>query len=81
VKLYFDEQSSLLFRLVRYFDSPLGLDPEQVDYADYRGVDGVEVPFRIRLARPNHSLTIQLLEVREDVPIDNSRFVKPHSGR
>ena len=33
---YFDEQSGLLVRLVRYADSPLGLNPSQVDYADYR---------------------------------------------
>jgi photosynthetic reaction center cytochrome c subunit len=81
VKLYFDEQSGLLLRLVRYSDSPLGLDPEQVDYADYRDVDGVQLPFRIRSARPSNSSTIRVEEVRQNIPIDNFRFAEPHSDR
>ena len=36
VKFYFDEQSGLLVRLVRYAQSPLGLVPTQIDYGDYR---------------------------------------------
>ena len=79
VKLYFDEQSGLLVRVVRYADSPFGLDPTQVDYADYRNVDGVQLPFRWTLAEPTSSSTIQLQEVRHNIPIDNSHFAQPPS--
>ncbi|HEY6263590.1 MAG TPA: photosynthetic reaction center cytochrome c subunit family protein [Candidatus Acidoferrum sp.] len=44
--LYFDRQTGLLLRLVRYAETPLGRNPTQIDYADYRDVNGVKVPFR-----------------------------------
>ncbi len=36
VNLYFDSKSGLLSRVVRYSESPVGLNPTQIDYADYR---------------------------------------------
>jgi hypothetical protein len=36
VKLYFDKDSGLLVRMVHYADTPLGFNPTQVDFADYR---------------------------------------------
>ena len=81
VKLYFDEQSGLLVRLVRYAETPLGVDPTQIDYADYRGVDGVQVPFRVTISQPGSSWTIRLEGVRQNVPIDAARFAKPASER
>ncbi len=77
VKFYFDEQSGLLERLVRYAPSPLGLVPTQVDYGDYRNVDGVEIPFRRRVAQSGESSTFQAEQVRQNVPIDDVEFAKP----
>jgi photosynthetic reaction center cytochrome c subunit len=77
LRLYFDEQSGLLVRLVRYGDTPLGRMPTQIDYADYREAGGVKIPFRWTLARPNGRFTIQLSEVQENVPVDDAKFVKP----
>jgi photosynthetic reaction center cytochrome c subunit len=78
-KLYFDQQTGLLVRLVRFADSPLGVNPSQVDYADYRDVDGVKVPFRVALSQPGSSFSIQMEEVQQNVVIDPSKFVKPLS--
>lgn len=58
VKLYFDEHSGLLMRLVHFADSPLGLVPTQTDYDDYRSVDGVETPFRWTIANSEENATI-----------------------
>jgi hypothetical protein len=80
-KLYFDESSGLLVRVVRYADSPLGMNPTQVDYADYRAVDGVQVPYRITLSEPKGSRTIQFEEVRQNVPVDAASFAKPEGGQ
>jgi len=80
VKFYFDEQSGLLLRLVRYAESPLGLDPTQIDYADYRDTEGVKVPFRWTVAQPGASSTIQLDQIKENVPIDASHFAKPRAS-
>jgi photosynthetic reaction center cytochrome c subunit len=77
VRLYFDEQTGLLVRLVRYLDSPLGLNPTRIDYADYRSVDGVKTPFRWTIARPGNQFSIQVTEAKQDVPVDDSHFAKP----
>jgi hypothetical protein len=76
-KLYFDEQSGLLVRLVRFAETPLGRLPTQIDYADYREAGGVRVPFRWTLARPGGRFTIQVSEVKQNVPVDDAKFAKP----
>lgn len=77
LRLYFDEKSGLLVRLVRYGETPLGLMPTQIDYADYRETGGVKIPFRWTLARPSGRFTIQVSEVRQNVPVDDAKFAKP----
>jgi photosynthetic reaction center cytochrome c subunit len=77
VKLYFDPQSGLLVRMVRYNDSPLGLNPTQIDYADYRDAGGVKIPFRWIIARPSGSFTIQVEQAEQNVPIDPGKFAPP----
>lgn len=79
VRLYFDSKSGLLLRLVRYAETPLGRSPTQIDYADYRDVDGVKIPFRWTLARPNGRFTIQIADVKNNVPVEDGRFAKPAS--
>jgi hypothetical protein len=77
VRLYFSKESGLLVRQVRLADTPVGRNPTQIDYADYRDSDGVKVPFRWTLSRPNGRFTIQLSEVKGNVPIDDAKFAKP----
>ena len=79
VRLYFDQQSGLLLRLVRFGDTALGWLPTQIDYADYREVDGVKVPYRWTLARPSGKFTIQVSELNQNVPVDDAKFVRPAS--
>jgi photosynthetic reaction center cytochrome c subunit len=77
LRLYFDDRSGLLVRLVRYGETPLGRMPTQIDYADYRDAGGVKIPFRWTLARPSGRFTIQVSEVKENVPVDDAKFAKP----
>ena len=77
VRFFFDKQSGLLLRIVRYTDSPLGLNPLQIDFADYRNSGGVEIPFRWTQARPGNRFTIQLESSEQNVPIDDAKFVPP----
>jgi photosynthetic reaction center cytochrome c subunit len=77
LQLYFDQQSGLLVRLVRFGETPLGRLPTQIDYSDYREADGVKVPFRWTLARANGRFTIQVNELKQNVPVDDARFAKP----
>lgn len=77
VNLYFDDESGLLARTVTYADSPVGLAPMQVDYADYRELTGVKVPYKMIVTWLDGRSIIQLTEVQANVAIDASKFVRP----
>jgi photosynthetic reaction center cytochrome c subunit len=77
IRLYFDEQTGLLVRLERSGETALGQMPTQIDYADYRDADGVKIPYQWTLARPGGRFTIQVSEVKENVPVDDAKFAKP----
>ncbi|PYX86972.1 MAG: hypothetical protein DMG68_13380, partial [Acidobacteria bacterium] len=77
VKLYFDRDSGLLLRMVRYTESPLGLNPTQIDYSDYRDESGVKTPFRWTIARPGGRFTIQINKIQQNVPVDDAKFQEP----
>ena len=77
VVFYFDQKTGLLQRMVRFADTPMGRMPTQIDYADYREVDGVKTPWRWTLARTNGRFTIQLKEVKNNLAIDDAKFAKP----
>jgi len=77
VTLYFDRQSGLLLRELRYGTSPIGRVPTQIDYADYRDVNGIKLPFRITFAWLDGRDSIQLNEIKTNVPIDEVKFGKP----
>jgi len=80
LRLYLDKESGLLLRLARYAETPLGRNPTQIDYADYRDANGVKVPFRWTLARPGNRLTIQVEQVQQNVPVDDAKFAPPPSS-
>lgn len=77
INLYFDKDSGLLLRLVRYAETPLGRNPTQIDYADYRDANGVKIPFRWTLSRPGNQFTIQVDQVQQNVPVDDAKFAVP----
>jgi hypothetical protein len=79
VKLYFDKQSGLLVRMVRYTETALGRNPTQIDYADYRDSGGTKTPFRWTIARPGGRFTIQVDEAQSNVPIDDQKFARPEA--
>ena len=77
VRLYFDRSSGLLLRMVRYAETPVGRNATQIDYADYREMDGVKSPFRWTLSRTNGRFTIRIAEARNNAAIEDARFLKP----
>lgn len=77
VRLFFDDETGLLLRLVRYAETPLGRNPTEIDYADYRDAGGVKIPYRWTIARPNGRFTIQVDQVQQNVTIDDAKFAKP----
>lgn len=77
LQLYLDQETGLLLRMLRYADSPLGYNPSQVDYSDYRVADGVKVPYRWTLSRPGNQFTIQVDQLQQNVPVDDAKFNPP----
>ena len=78
VMLYFDRESGMLVRLIHYTDTAVGRYPTQIDYADFRTLDGVKVPFRWTIAEiRGRRYTYQMDDVQENIPIEDSRFAKP----
>ncbi|MDE3180036.1 MAG: c-type cytochrome [Acidobacteriota bacterium] len=77
VKFYFDPDSGLLTRIETFEPTPLGYNPTQVDFADYRVSDGVKLPFRQTVSQPGRSFTTQFEQVEQNVPIDDSDFNEP----
>ena len=77
VKFYFDQQSGMLLRMVRYTNLPVGLNPTQIDFADYREVSGVKIPFRWTVTWTDGRSVTELTEVQPNAAIDVSKFAKP----
>jgi hypothetical protein len=74
---YFDGASGLLVRLVRYASSKVGRLPTQIDYADYRDVSGIKVPFKFKMTWLDGLEDVQLTDVQLNVPIDAAKFATP----
>ncbi len=77
VKLYFDKETGLLVRMLRLANTPLGLNPTQVDFADYREQNGVKVPYQWTIARPFGRFTMKVDSVQVNESIDPAKFKKP----
>ena len=77
MKLYFDSQTGLLVRQVRYTKTVVGTVPLQIDYSDYRDVDGVKLPFHWVVTWTDGQSTFQLNEVQPNVQIESSKLSKP----
>jgi hypothetical protein len=75
--LFFDTKTGLLLRRRVEVQTALGSFPIQIDYEDYRQVDGVMIPFTIRWARPGTQWSRKITEVKHNVPIDDAKFNRP----
>lgn len=73
-RFYFDSVTGLLLRVEDW--NAAGKMIEAVQYGDHREVDGVKVPFTIYQIE-DVLFTIKLAEVKQNVSIDDSVFVKP----
>ena len=77
VKLFFDKETALLTRVVRYSKTVVGAVPTQIDYSDYREVAGVKMPFQWRLTWTDGQSIYKLDEVQPNVTIDPAKFARP----
>ena len=76
-RIYFDVQSGLLVRITHRIESPLGALPLQTDYEDYRDVNGLKIPFTVRVTRIDGTTTYTWQKMEANVAIDPSLYEKP----
>jgi hypothetical protein len=79
--LYFDVVTGLLRREMTATETLLLPLQEQVDYDDYRDVNGVQLPFRVLVSdgAPYGTVTRTFLQIRRNVAVDEALF-RPPSG-
>jgi len=77
VNFYFDSKTGLLARMVRYNESPVGLNPTQIDYTDYRDVAGVRMPYHVMVTWLDGRSTTEFSEIQPNAAIDAATFAKP----
>ncbi len=76
-QLYFDRASGLLLRRAVATRTGLGELPEQIDYSDYRDVDGVKMPFIVRHATWNNLAIEKFVDVKVNAQIGDDQFARP----
>ena len=74
---YFDKQSGLLNRMIRYHNSAVGRVPTQIDFSDYRPVAGVMLPFRWSYGWVSGREEYTWTDFQPNVVIDAAKFAKP----
>lgn len=80
-RYYIDTASGLLLRREVVTETMIGNIPEQEDYSDYRSVDGVKIPFAIRLSAvdPRDNSLHRISSVEQNVTLDPKKFDPPAS--
>lgn len=78
-RFYFDSQTGLLLRKMTLRKTMLMPFPEQVDFEDYRDVDGVKILFTIRYSAIDtyDSWTRTFTEIKRNAVLSDSLFAAP----
>ena len=77
-KLFFDKENGLLRRWDMVRRNPQrGNVFVKVHLEDYREVDGVKVPFKVRFAFESFELTLNVDVLEHNIPVEDALFAKP----
>jgi hypothetical protein len=79
--LSFDRASGFLLRRVVRFRLSMGRLPLQVDYADYRAVGGVKMPFDVKVTDWSVISAARFTDITLNPALDDTRFAKPAARR
>ena len=60
--------------------TPMGRQPFDVTFEDYREIDGVKIAFRQRIDASFQKLVQEIDEVTLNAEVDESKFAFPRSG-
>jgi len=83
-ELFFDTQTHLMIREIipaatRQQLEAKNVTTEEFDYADYRRVDSIVAPYRIRLHRAGRAYTVAVSRIEWNAPVNDSVFDFPNN--
>jgi hypothetical protein len=78
-QLFFDVKSGLLVRRVARMATPLGELAEQIDYEDWKTVDGVLLPFTLKRNSGGEVQMEKYTSIQHNVPVDDKLFARPEN--
>jgi hypothetical protein len=73
----FDATTGLLVRRAMSVRTPMGVLQMQTDYANYKDVGGVKMPFEIKQTTPQVLTTMTIADIKPNASIDDARFARP----
>ena len=74
---YFDKQTGLMTRAIRYVTSAMGRVPTQWDYSDYRDVNGVKMPHKFTYGWISGREEYTLTSIQANAAVDAAKFARP----
>jgi hypothetical protein len=78
IKTYIDATTFLPVRTIVRADVPqMGQIEQMVEPLEYKDVDGVKVPTKLRLTNAMQTITMTFSKIEQNVPLDDKMFVKP----
>jgi photosynthetic reaction center cytochrome c subunit len=82
-RFYVDSANGLLLRNTTITSTPIADIPAQVEYSDYRAVDGVKIPFTVQSAAADvhEASTLRITTVTQNVSIDEKKFSMPKAKK
>lgn len=77
---YYDTETFLLTRSIFTVDTPFAKMETDSYLSDWRTIDGVKIAFATTLKSSFGDIMIKITELKNNVQIDDSKFVKPVEG-
>jgi hypothetical protein len=74
---YFDKETGLMTRYIRYSTTTIGRVPTQIDFSDFRPVAGVMMPFKWTYQWISGKEEYEINQYQPNVPVDASKFAEP----
>ena len=79
-RLFFDTETGLLLRRITYMTNMIAVIPAQIDFGDYREVDGIKFPFSWQISSIDFQVPVSAKKftvIKINVPVDESKFNMP----
>ncbi|HXZ27360.1 MAG TPA: photosynthetic reaction center cytochrome c subunit family protein [Terriglobales bacterium] len=81
VKLWFDAENGLLVRKQTQVATAFGPSPLQTDFADYRPVGKLKLPFRVTSGTLSSGVVREFSDIQLNLPVEDSKFAMPAAAK